>query len=177
MLRFFNIEAEVCWQSSCWTYSAVQPGVGTLSCLQLWDAVKSPLRKLSGIARKVLCTAKTEVSWGEKTRRPDVVIFIWAWIYAPSLLETWLLYVIMTRPYCMFSICAQQERTTSYMFCFVLIYDKTTNIIGLMLVVCHNGLRYSCGHLRQWINCESTKRPYNFFLSLQSLRWDAHSNQ
>lgn len=135
MLRFFNIEAEVCWQSSCWTYSAVHPGVGTLSCLHLWDAVKSPLRKLSGIARKVLCTAKTEVSWGEKTRRPDVMIFIWAWIYAPSLLETWLVYVIMTRPY-VFSLCPTGEDHKLHVLgLFFLIYDRTTNIIGLMLVV------------------------------------------
>lgn len=134
MLRFFNIEAEVCWQSSCWTYSAVHPGVGTLSCLHLWDAVKSPLRKLSGIARKVLCTAKTEVSWGEKTRRPDVVIFIWAWLYAPSLLETWLLYVIITRPY-VFSLCPTGEDHKLHVLGGGLIYDRTTNIIGLMLVV------------------------------------------
>lgn len=134
MLRFFNIEAEVCWQSSCWTYSAVHPGVGTLSCLHLWDAVKSPLRKLSGIARKVLCTAKTEVSWGEKTRRPDVVIFIWAWLYARHF---WKLdFFTLSWPGHMFSLCAQQEKTTSYMFFGGgLIYDRTTNIIGLMLVV------------------------------------------
>lgn len=36
----------------------------------------------------------------------------------------------------MFSLCAQQEKTTSYMFLGGgLIYDRTTNIIGLMLVV------------------------------------------